>query len=435
MVERASADHPELAFKQGAIEELDGDGTYDAVLLTNTLEYTYDIGSVLRIVHGALRGNGKCLITTANPLWSPVFKLASVLGFRIPECERLFVTNEDVVNMLRLHGFEIADKRMALIIPKYIPLVSEWVNWLAPRLPIVRLLCSTQLIMARKVPSARRDYSVSVIIPCHNEVENVGRCVSEMRKFGTRTEVVFVDDGSTDGTGQSIRAGRQRDIDIKVVGYPSNRGKGYAVSRGFAAATGDILVVLDADLTTHPDELGPLYEAFAAGRAEFVNCTRLVYPLEGHAMRFANYVGNKVFNILVSLVMGRRVSDTLCGTKALFRWDYQYMTMGRDPWGDYDLLFGARQLCLAVRELPVHYRVRELGQSKMNSLSHGVNLLRMCWRGFWQVQTLRGYTQPDPASSCDRERTDGEAMKTGSANGGDAVDELRGSYSSRGRST
>ena len=197
-----------------------------------------------------------------------------------------------------------------------------------------------------------------------------------------------MDDGSSDGTAAAVKPELNRDIDVRVISYSPNRGKGAAVQMGFDAAKNDIVMILDADLTTHPEELGPLYEAFAHGRAEFVNCTRLVYPMEGGAMKFANYVGNKLFTILVSVIMDARVSDTLCGTKAMFRSDYRHMVMGRDPWGDYDFLFGAAQQRLVIRELPVHYRERVSGISKMNSTKHTINLLRMCWKGFWQVQTL-----------------------------------------------
>src|SRR5262249_14092507 len=158
--------------------------------------------------------------------------------------------------------------------------------------------------------------------------------------LGTSTELIFVDDGSTDGTARAIKPELNKDVEVKVVSYSPNRGKGNAVKAGFERAKGDIVLIVDADLTTHPEELRPLYEAFATGRAECVNCTRFVYPMEGRAMRWLNYMGNRLFTILVSLVMERRVSDTLCGTKAMFRRDWRHMQWGRDPWGDYDLLFG-----------------------------------------------------------------------------------------------
>jgi SAM-dependent methyltransferase len=388
MVERAREDHPLLEFCVGAIEDFSGDGSYDAALLVNTLEYTHDVGRVLDSAHAALRDGGRLILTTANPIWSPVFTAASKLGLRIPECERLFVTNEDVVNMLKLHGFEPVYKSMDMVLPKRVPLVSDLTNWVVSRTPILHLAGSTQLVVARKIPQQRREYSVSVVVPCYNEVGNVDRCVTEMKKFGSATELIIVDDGSKDGTAAAVKPEHNPDIDVRVISYSPNRGKGQAVKAGFDAAKNEIVMILDADLTTHPEELGPLYEAFACGRAEFVNCTRLVYPMEGGAMKVANYLGNKAFTILVSVIMSARVSDTLCGTKAMFRSDYEHMTMGRDPWGDYDFLFGAAQQRLVIAELPVHYRERVAGLSKMNSTKHTINLLKMCWRGFWQVQML-----------------------------------------------
>jgi len=389
MLEAAAADFPHLSFRHTALEDFDGKAGFDAALLINTAEYTFDMGAVIACCHRALRDNGRLLLTTANPLWSPIFHFASRLGLRIPECERLFLTNEDLVNLLRLHGFDVVYKRMSLLLPKYIPFLSDFINNTWSRIPILRLLASTQLLAARKVPVARREYSVSIVVPCYNEKGNIERCIRETRKIGARTELLFVDDGSRDGTADTVDPALNPDIDVRVIRYTPNRGKGYAVKTGFNAATGDIVMILDADLTTMPEELAPVYEAFAAGHAEFVNCTRFIYPMEGRAMKWANYVGNKMFNILVSLVMESRVSDTLCGTKAMFRRNYVSMAMGRDPWGDYDFLFGAAQQRLVIRELPVHYRQRLAGSSKMNSLKHTLNLLRMCWHGFFQVKTMR----------------------------------------------
>jgi SAM-dependent methyltransferase len=395
MVAQAQANHPEFDFIAGPIEQFVAHGQFDAALCVNTLEYMWDVGTVFDAIHSALRDNGRLLVTTANPLWSPIFHTASSLGLRIPECRRLFITKLDLVNMLELHGFDIVYQRMDLALPKRIPALSAFVNWTLSRIPGLRHLCSTQLLVARKRPSTRREYSASIVIPCHNERDNVRRCIEEVRRLGTGTEIIFVDDGSTDGTASAIDPDLNSDVEVRVISYQPNQGKGHAIKVGFDAARGDILVIVDADLTTHPEELQPLYEAIATGRAEFVNGTRFVYPMEGQAMKWLNYMGNRVFTILVSLIMERRVSDTLCGTKAMFRSDYRHMTMGRDPWGDYDVLFGAAQLRLVVKELPVHYRERLAGQSKMKALRHMLNLLRMCWWGFWQVKTIR----PLPAAT------------------------------------
>ncbi len=398
MVALARADHPGLDFRADAIEQFPGDESFDAALAVNLLEYTWDVGAVLGRIREALRDNGRLLIVTANPAWSPVFIAASALGLRVPDCRRLFITNRDLMNLLELHGFEVVYERMQMALPKWIPVISSVVNAVVSRIPAVRVIGSTQLVVARKLPQARREYSVSIVIPCHNERDNVDQCVRSVPALGLRTEAIFVDDGSTDGTAEAVRPDLNTAIDVRVVSYSPNRGKGHAVRTGFDAARGDIVVVVDADLTVDPAELQPLYEAFATGRGEFVNATRFVYPMDERAMKWSNYMGNRLFTILVSTIMERRVSDTLCGTKAMFRSDYVHMTMGRDPWGDYDLLFGAAQLRLTVRELPVHYRERTTGRSKMKAFAHGLSLVRMCWRGWWQVKTLA----PIPPASSGR---------------------------------
>jgi 2-polyprenyl-3-methyl-5-hydroxy-6-metoxy-1,4-benzoquinol methylase/Ni2+-binding GTPase involved in maturation of urease and hydrogenase len=398
MIEQAKRVHEgtRLRFERSAIEDFAPKETFDAAICVNTLEYTYDVGVVLDKIHASLRDNGRLLTTTANPLWSPIFHAASKLGLRIPESQRLFITLADLTNMLALHGFEVVYEEMALPLPKWIPLLSGLVNWTLPRIPVARMASSMHVVVARKVPPARRDYSVSIVIPCHNEIGNVDRCIKETKKLGSKTELIFVDDGSTDGTAAAIKPELNKDVEVKVLSYTPNRGKGAAVKAGFDMAQGDILLIVDADLTTHPEELPAVIEAMATGRAEFVNGTRFVYPMEGRAMKWLNYIGNRMFTLLVSLIMERRISDTLCGTKAMFRSNYKHMTMGRDPWGDYDFLFGAAQQRLVLRELPVHYRERTAGVSKMKSLRHTINLLRMCFRGFFQVKTLRPFPRVAP---------------------------------------
>jgi SAM-dependent methyltransferase len=367
-------------------ENYETEDKFDALLLISSLEYLYDIGKVFDKANHLLEDNGRIYISTGNPLWHGIFKMASFLGLRKPECEHLYITNQDLQNLLSLNGFETVYEEMALIVPKYIPIFGGILNWIIPKIPAIRLLCSAQLIVARKIPTEVREYSVSIVVPCHNEEGNIDKCIQEVVKVGTKTELIFVDDGSTDDTAEKVKNSNREDIDIKLISYPVNKGKGYAVKQGFDSAVNDIVVVLDADLTTHPEDLSELYTAFSSGKAEFINCTRMIYPMESGAMKWKNYIGNKLFNILASHVMGQRVSDTLCGTKACFKKDYLYFTMLRDPWGDYDFLFGAAQLRLSLLELPIHYREREAGLSKMNSFKHCINLIKMCFYGFAQIK-------------------------------------------------
>ena len=388
MIAQNQAQGQDLKFICGRLEDIEITETFDAALLINTLEYAYDVNQVFKKTKEFLRDNGRIYIATGNPIWAGIFKFASRMGWRQPDCQRLFLTNLDIDNLLKMNDFEVCYRRMGLVLPKKIPLLSGFMNWILPRIPALNLLCSTQFIVARKISRQKKDYSVSIIIPCHNESGNIERCIETVPRLGKSTELIFVDDGSTDKTTEEIEKfkNRRADLQIRLISYQPNGGKGHAVKRGFDAATGDITLILDADLTTDSDELGEVYRFLSEGRAEFVNCTRMIYPMQSGAMRLSNYIGNKLFTILVSWVMETRVSDTLCGTKACFRKDYRYFLMGRDPWGDYDFLFGAAQLRLAIAELPVHYRERIAGTSKMRAFKHTLNLLKMCGKGFFQIK-------------------------------------------------
>lgn len=229
---------------------------------------------------------------------------------------------------------------------------------------------------------------VAVVLPAYDEAPRVGAVVAGVRALsvpGARLDVVVVDDGSTDGTGERVRERAVRDRRVKLVSFQSNRGKAAAVRAGFQAATGDALLVLDADMTVEPAALRRFVEALENGAADFINGTRLVYPMAGKAMRFANFLGNKAFCYLASWILRQRVSDTLCGTKALLRKDFERMTwVGRDRWGDFALLFGAAKLKLRILEIPVHYQARCSGASKMRVLRDGALFLMACWLG-WRL--------------------------------------------------
>jgi glycosyltransferase involved in cell wall biosynthesis len=172
-------------------------------------------------------------------------------------------------------------------------------------------------------------------------------------------------------------------------------GKGDAVRKGFAAATGDVLFILDADLTVPPEDLPKFLEPIATGKADFVNGTRLVYPLEDEAMGPINLFGNKFFGLVFTWLLDQRIKDTLCGTKVLRKRDYEVLAANRsyfgdfDPFGDFDLLFGAARLGLRIVEVPVRYRRRVAGFSKVQVFKHGLLLLRMSVIGFRRLKLAR----------------------------------------------
>ena len=225
---------------------------------------------------------------------------------------------------------------------------------------------------------------MSVIIPARNEAGNIDAAIERIPMMGAKTEIIFIEGNSKDDTWARIQAGvkKHAELNIKAL-QQSGTGKGNAVREAFAAATGDILMILDADLTVPPEELPKFYQALVSGRTEFANGVRLVYPMDERAMRFLNMCANKFFSLAFTWVLGQPVKDTLCGTKVLFRRDYLRIAANRkvfgdfDPFGDFDLLFGARKLNLKISDIPIRYRERTYGETNIHRWTHGMLLLRM----------------------------------------------------------
>ena len=234
-------------------------------------------------------------------------------------------------------------------------------------------------------PPARK-LSCSVIIPCYNEGDNIGNCIKRLPRMGEFTEAIVVDDGSADDTAAKADPGLNHDIEVKVISYKPNRGKGYAVKSGFNSAKGDVLMILDADMSVMPEELPGFFNLIQSGSADFVNGTRLLYPMERKAMPWLNYLGNRFFTAALSWITGQKITDTLCGTKAMLKKDYQKIQMEDISWGDFDLLLGAAKLGLKISEIPVHYKARVAGESKMKAFKHGWILLKICLKALWEIK-------------------------------------------------
>ncbi len=385
MIEVARRKHPHLKFHVMEAEDLYLEGKFSYVVMSNLFDYLEDIWVVLEKVKTLLDVDGKVVITAVNPVWEPFFRLGEKLNLRTPDTVRNFVTNKDIVNLLELQNFEILKEGLKMFFPMHIPVLSSVLNFIIPELPMLKQLCIIQHIVA-KVKRNKQSLSCSVIIPCYNERENLEHCLKSIPKIGKFTEAIVVDDGSVDGTAIKVNTDLNRDIQIKLISYKPNKGKGYAIKTGFNNARGDVLIILDADMTVRPKELTRFFKLIEDGSADFVNGTRVIYAMEQKAMPIINYVGNKIFSLILSWIMKQRVSDTLCGTKAMLKKDYKKVSIRDTSWGDFDLLFGAAKLCLKIREMPVHYKVRIAGRSKMQVFKHGWILLKVCWRGFRELK-------------------------------------------------
>ncbi len=390
MVRIARGKYPGLEFRAGDAEALELDERFDFVILSDLAGVLDDIWKAFRELRPVVRPDTRIVVTYYNYLWEPALKLGERLGLKMGQQLLNWLPLGDLENLFYLNGFEAIKKGYRFLIPKRIPLLAPLVNTYLARLPGVRKLCLVEYLVVRPAPAAPvapRDYSVSVIVPCRDEVGNIEGLVERLPAMGTRTEVIFVDGESTDGTPEAIlqmiekHRGRR---DIRLLRQRPATGKGDAVRLGFDAASGDILMILDADLSVDPEDLPKFYLALVEGKGELINGSRTVYQMERQAMRLLNLVGNRFFSLAFTWLLEQRIRDTLCGTKALFRRDYNQIKANRahfgdfDPFGDFDLLFGAARLNLRIVEVPVRYRERTYGTTKIRRWSHGWLLLKMC---------------------------------------------------------
>ena len=387
MVEKASRAHPELRFVKADPEHLNLDEQFDYILF-NHISDTVDIVATLERLRQHSGSHTRIVIINYNPLWRPIVEIANKLGLRDALIEPVWASEGDVRTFLSLAGFQAVRTHRLFLMPKRIPLISNFINEVVARIPGLQRLCWLNVIVGRPQPEPipEKDVTVSVIIPCRNERGNVEPAVERIPEMGKHTEIIFCDDKSTDGTGDEVRRLQKAypERDIRLVQGPAIC-KAENVWTGFRASKSDVLMILDGDLAVMPEELPMFLKALLSGQTEFVNGSRLVYPMRHQAMKFANEIGNKGFGWLFSYLLDQRIKDTLCGTKALWRKDWIRMERNlgfwgiRDLWGDYELLFGASKLSLQINDLPVHYQERIYGVTKMNRVfANGMRMLRIC---------------------------------------------------------
>lgn len=395
MVEDARRQHPDMHFVRCDPEELDLHETFDYIIFNHIFD-TVDILSAFERVRQHCTSDTLVIVINYNHLWQPILQFASKIGLRSKFVEPNWISENDIRGFLRLAGFRPVRKHRLLLFPKWLPLLSFLMNDVLARLPGLRRLCLMQVMVARPLPEPKdeRDLTVSVIVPCRNERGNVQPAVERIPAMGKHTEILFCDDNSTDGTADEVQRllAAHPEKDIRLIAGPGIC-KAENVWTGFRAARGDVLMILDADLTVMPEELPMFLRALASRRGDFANGSRLIYPMQENAMKFANEIGNKFFGLLFSFLLDQRIKDTLCGTKVLWRKDWMRMEKNlgsweiRDLWGDYELLFGASKLHLEIVEVPVHYQERMHGVTKMTRVfSNGLRMLRICWRAWAQLQ-------------------------------------------------
>ncbi|MCK4693804.1 MAG: glycosyltransferase family 2 protein, partial [Anaerolineales bacterium] len=329
----------------------------------------------------------RIIINSFSHLWQIPLTVARWLGLATPNLPQNWLTVEDITNLLQLTGYEVIRTWPEIIWPLPTPLVDKICNRFLAKLWPFKHLSLTNIIVARPAPEHRRQKGaskVSVVVPARNEEGNIRNIFGRLPTMGKGTELIFVEGHSQDNTYEAIETAMADYPDLNpTLVKQTGTGKGDAVRQGFALASGDILMILDADLTVPPEDLISFYEVLQDGIGEFVNGVRLVYPMEDQAMRYLNYIGNKFFGLVFSWLLGQPIKDTLCGTKALWRADYEWIAANRnyfgdfDPFGDFDLLLGAVKQNLKIVDLPIRYEERTYGSTNIQRWRHGVLLLKM----------------------------------------------------------
>lgn len=389
MAEIARGKYPHLTVLVSDAETLELAEKFDYIILSDVVDHLGDIWGVVDGLKKVSTVETKVVITSISPFWGPLIDWAERLGLKMPEGPHNWIPPYMMRSILELNDFEVIHDGRELLIPKKLPFLSEFVNRHFWKVPGLRCLGFVYVLVAR--PKSLQSYKenregCSVIVPCYDEEANIAECVRRIEGLGLDMEIIVVDDGSKDKTVEKVRKEMEHNSRIKLISYGENRGKGYAVARGFEVASKDLVAILDADMSVPPEDLPKFLKPLRDGTADFVNGTRMIYAMEEQAMRRFHLVGNWIFGLFFSWLLGHRVTDTLCGTKALKREDLRKMELMEKSWPDFDLLFGAAEAGLRIVEVPARYRRRMGGESKMKTFRHGLLLARMCLSGLLRMK-------------------------------------------------
>ncbi|MBI5568497.1 MAG: glycosyltransferase [Desulfomonile tiedjei] len=398
MIRLAEARHPELRFIQADAHELELQETFDVIIMSDLVNDLWDVQTVFQKVAALAGPHTRVIINSYSRLWEIPLSITRRLQLASPTLYQNWLTVEDIHNILELSDFQVVRHWSEILFPLDVPLLEPVLNRFLVKLWPFRIAALTNFVVARPVPTdlpRKEEPLVSVIVPARNEAGHISEILKRTPEMGGGTEIVFVEGHSTDGTYEAIQqaVAENPERKCKIFKQPG-AGKGDAVRTGFANADGEILMILDADMTVPPEDLSRFYEAILFGKGEFVNGVRLVYPMEDRAMRFFNLLGNKLFSLVFSGLLGQPIKDTLCGTKVLWKKHYELIAANRayfgeiDPFGDFDLILGAARLNLKIVDLPIRYRERRYGTTNIQRWKHGIILLKMAYLAAWRLKFI-----------------------------------------------
>ena len=401
MIDEAKNLHPDVTFFKMDVEDKSRmneiKGTFDVILVVDTIGYLDDVQGFLESLHSLCTKETRIIISYFSHLWWPILKLTEVTGFKTPSVETTALSLSDLQSLADLSKLDLVRSEYRLLCPVSLGGIGRLINRFLAPLPFIRHLALRHYSIYRSLEHIHdaSPTSVSIVIPARNEKGNIEIGIKRIPNFVDDIEIIFVEGNSADGTWDEIQRVIKAypELDIKAYKQPG-KGKADAVFYAFDRARGDVLMILDADLTMPPEQLPKYWSAISSGSAEFVNGSRLIYPMENGAMRFLNLVANRGFSIIFSWLLNQKITDTLCGTKVISNENYQRLKAGRsyfgdfDPFGDFDLIFGATKLNLRIKDIPIRYANRLYGETQISRFRHGLMLLKMVVFAFFRLKAL-----------------------------------------------
>ena len=405
IIKEAKKENRGINFIHGDISKLSSllpeSEKFDYIILSDTIGYLEDIQTTLESLHEYCKKETRLIISYYSPLWSPIFSIATFLKFKMPEIKTQLLNLQDIKSFLKIANFDVVRLEKKILSPIKFFGIGRVVNRYLATFPLLSFFCLRHYVVARSLEKlSKTEYSsASIIIPCKNEEGNIEAAIKRLPKFTKKLEVIFIEGNSNDKTWEKINLVKKKYNKPKS-GFTirsfkqQGKGKAEAVFYGFEKANNEVLFILDADLTMPPEELPKFWNKIVLGEAEYINGTRLIYPMDNDAMRFLNYVANKIFSLLFSWILSQRYTDTLCGTKVLTKENYNKIKIKNkdlgnfDPFGDFFIIFGSSRLCLKMCEIPIRYKARSYGETQISRFSHGFMLIKMVIFAFFKIKAI-----------------------------------------------
>ena len=405
MIECARETHLNIEFIHADIENISTiksiDTIFDYIIISDTIGYFEDIEKVLNSLHKLCNSDTRVIVAYYSPFWEPILNIAAKLKLKMTELPKALLNEVDVSSLLEASKFETVRKQNKIIFPYKALGIGRFLNRFIACLPIISHFCIRNYVVARSLKEATKDLpnSATVIIPCRNERGNIRNALERLPLFTKDLEIIFIEGHSQDGTWEEIKKvikdKKFINKGFKMKAFQQKgKGKADAVFSAFSKATKDVLIILDGDLTVPPEDIPKFWKKISSGEAEYINGSRLIYPMENEAMRFLNYIANKIFSILFTWLLGQRYTDTLCGTKVIRKKHYIQAAKRNkefgdfDPFGDFFIIFGAARLNLKMSEVPIRYRARLYGETQISRFSHGFLLIRMVIFAFLKLKAI-----------------------------------------------